>query len=212
MADVFPKSTGLRPDILEGTEAGREVQKLRLETDNAFSLLQSMVESSAIRRNGQLVARGPITLNFTGAAFSLSMPAPGQVDVFSAALPNGVGSPVLPNEGVYRCVGTVQPRDLVALVGSDAVQRADANSVIFERTIGFCREKVDDTTAIIRYAGELTGFTGLSPGVTYFLSTTPGGITTVAPTAPGSYVQKVGVARNTTTFVIMVDRDRIARS
>lgn len=210
--DVFPKSHGIRLDILEGTDVGREVQLLRNETDSAFAKLQAMVESFAIRRNGQLLTQGPVTVNFTGAAFSLSMPTPHQLDIFSAALPPGSGATVLPNEGVYQCVGSVQPLDLVAVVASDAVQRADANSVIFERTIGFCREKIDATTAIVRYSGELPGFVGLSPGVTYFLSTVAGGISPVAPTTAGSYVQKVGVARNSTTFVIMVDRDRIARS
>lgn len=50
-------------------------------------------------------------------------------------------------------------------------------------------------TATVHFAGELiTGLSGLTPGATYWLDVTPGGITTTPPSTAGNGAQIVGVA------------------
>lgn len=108
---------------------------------------------------------------------------------------------------VYGCPASLNVRDAVYLTGADAVDLADADDPAKQPLIGFVRTKPTTTTCEVLYYGELTGFTGLSVGDNYFLSETPGEVTNVAPTAPGSIVQKVGFPRNASTLVVFVDRD-----
>ena len=109
----------------------------------------------------------------------------------------------------YTCDSGLAVRDAVYLSGADAVAKADADGSGTQPLIGFVSSKPTATTCIVKYSGELGGFTGLTTGVNYYLSETPGEITTTAPSSSGSIVQKVGFARNTTTLVIFVDRDYI---
>ena len=97
--------------------------------------------------------------------------------------------------------------DIVYLSDTDTVESGDADDVAKQPVVGFVKDKPTTTTATVKYSGELTGFTGLVAGTTYFLSTTPGQITATPPVALGSIVQRVGFAKNSTTLVIMVDRD-----
>lgn len=55
----------------------------------------------------------------------------------------------------------------------------------------------------VALAGGLTGFGALTPGAEYFLSaTTPGAITTTAPSGSGQYVVKVGEALSAATLMV----------
>lgn len=110
---------------------------------------------------------------------------------------------------VYTCPSAVSVGDAVYISGSNSVDKADANDVSTFPVIGFVSQKPTTTQAttqaILRYFGELDVFSGLSPGVTYYLSETPGQISSVAPTAGGSVVQRVGFPRSATTLVIVLD-------
>jgi len=59
------------------------------------------------------------------------------------------------------------------------------------------------STATVAYLGEIL-WTGaaLTPGATYYLSSTPGGMTLTATTTPGNVSLRVGFAKNSNTFVI----------
>lgn len=109
----------------------------------------------------------------------------------------------------YTCDSGIAVRDAVYLSSDDTVAKADADDETKQPLIGFVVSKPTSTSCIVKYSGELGGFTGLTIGVNQYLSETPGEITTTAPTASGSIVQKVGFARNSTTLVIFVDRDYI---
>lgn len=57
-------------------------------------------------------------------------------------------------------------------------------------------------TITVRFGGEITGLTGLTPGVSYYLSTTAGQLTSTAPLdAPSKLVQFVGIAISETSLL-----------
>lgn len=107
----------------------------------------------------------------------------------------------------YTCAAEVSVRDAVYLSGSGAVGKADANDPFKQPVVGLVVSKPTETTCRIIYYGEISGFTGLTVGVSCFLSLTPGEITANPPTSPGSIIQKVGFARSSSTLVVFVDRD-----
>ena len=110
--------------------------------------------------------------------------------------------------GTYTCPVGVAVRDVVYLSAADNCDLADADDSLKQPVIGIVNNKIDPTTCDVQYNGEIGGFVGLTAGVTYFLSTTPGQITVTPPSGPpGAIVQRVGFAKNTTTLVILVDRD-----
>jgi hypothetical protein len=73
--------------------------------------------------------------------------------------------------------------------------------------IGFVVAKPTATRAIVKHYGEIGGFSGLTPGATYFLDTVAGAISAVAPLLLGNIVQRIGFARNATTIVLQIERD-----
>lgn len=59
---------------------------------------------------------------------------------------------------------------------------------------GIVVNKPTSTTGVVASDGICKGFSGLTPGSTYFLSTTAGEITTTAPSGSGNIIQRVGRA------------------
>lgn len=111
-----------------------------------------------------------------------------------------------PTAGNYACPTTVAVGEAVYLSAADTVDKADAtdNTKI---AIGVVTSKPTTTSAVVALFGEAPVFSGLTPGATYYLATTPGAVTAVPPSASGNVVQPVGFARNATTLVIQVDRN-----
>lgn len=78
--------------------------------------------------------------------------------------------------------------------GTAKARKADATAT-GKRAVGFVLANVSsDNPATVYFEGTITGLTSLTPGATYFLDTTAGGITTSPPTGSGNVVQVVGVA------------------
>jgi hypothetical protein len=129
-------------------------------------------------------------------------------------LPGGVwdeipfgGSSVDPTKGTFACPGTVNVRDAVYSSAEDTVDQAEADNTKVP-CVGFVYARPGALAATVQYSGELTGFTGLVTGSTYYVGLTPGAITDDVSAYPmGSVVQEVGWARNSTTLVIVIDRD-----
>lgn len=110
--------------------------------------------------------------------------------------------------GSYTTDASVQVLDVVYLSGPDTVAQSDADDPGKQPVIGFVQAKSSTTQATVQYNGEISGFIGLIPNATYFLSQVPGQITNNVDAYPlGAVVQKVGFAKDSTTLVIMVDRD-----
>lgn len=73
----------------------------------------------------------------------------------------------------------------------------------YDPAVGIVIATPTTTSATVQYSGEVSLFTGLIAGETYFLSDTMEGvITNVAPTALGSIVQVIGYAKDATTLVV----------
>jgi len=111
----------------------------------------------------------------------------------------------IPVQGVYTVPGTVFLLDVVYATGSGAADKADGTNPAKVPAVGIVVQKPDSTTAVVQYVGEVDGFGSLVPGLVYYVSTTPGQLTSTAPTANGSVVQKVGVAKTATVLMLSVD-------
>lgn len=125
------------------------------------------------------------------------------------SIPFGGGSGPPVNTGTYVADPSCNLLDIVYLQSSDTVAPADADDAGKQPVIGFVKQFVVPGTASVQYGGELSGFSGLIAGATYYMSVTPGQISDTPPTNPGDIIQRVGFAKNSTTLVVMVDRDFI---
>lgn len=112
-------------------------------------------------------------------------------------------------DDVYDCPAGVNVLDLVYHTGvANAVDQADANDAGKQPVIGAVVSKPTPTTCIVRHYGILGGFVGLTPGATYWLSTTPGGAMLAPPPSdPGDVQQRIGFAKNANEMFLMIDRD-----
>ncbi|MBU2249783.1 MAG: right-handed parallel beta-helix repeat-containing protein [Gammaproteobacteria bacterium] len=69
----------------------------------------------------------------------------------------------------------------------------------YETFIGFASKNISAlASGDVIVAGEVNGLSGLTPGSQYYLSNTPGSISTV----PGTNTRKIGIASSTTTLLI----------
>ena len=95
--------------------------------------------------------------------------------------------------------------------GVAAVRRADATTPGTE-AIGFVLDNfAAGTQATVFFEGANTALTGLTPGATLFLSTTPGQATESAPTGAGNVVQVVGKACGVDAAIFIED-DGVCRN
>lgn len=131
--------------------------------------------------------------------------SPGPNKTLTISSSGGAATTSLVSGLVYSCPALVAINDVVYITGTDAADRANATSIVTVPVIGFVTSKPSFVTCVVTYAGEVTGFVGLIPGAKYFLNTISGGISTIAPSSSGNIVQRVGVARNTTTLVTQID-------
>lgn len=99
-------------------------------------------------------------------------------------------------------VGTVNVGDVVfqSTTVDEKVAQADADNSAARPPIGVCLSLPTTTTAVVVHAGGIvTGLTGLTRGSAYWLSTTPGAVTT---TRPSTNAFIVGVALSATSFLV----------
>jgi len=84
--------------------------------------------------------------------------------------------------------------------GTVGIRKADATGTgEGKRAHGFVKAGVSSgATATVYLTGINPQLTGLTPGTTYYLSTTAGGITATAPAASGNIVQEVGCSLSAT--------------
>lgn len=108
--------------------------------------------------------------------------------------------------------GTLALRDLVYLVSSGTVAKADATTASTGPAIGFVSSVVSPTQVRVRNERILDGFTGLTALAPLFMSTTPGGVTSTPPSAIGNVIQEVGVAVTATSVLIRLDTDPTVNS
>lgn len=145
-------------------------------------------------------------------------------DLYSGAEPNnevivtnGIGgfsyADYIPNTiSDVNCTNSEQVNDAVYISSDSQVSRAIANSKYSSIVFGFIKSKQTSTKCTLTNQGLLSGFTGLIAGRNYFLSSAnPGQITINPPTGTGNFLTRVGIAYNTTTLFIEIDRNIIIR-
>lgn len=106
----------------------------------------------------------------------------------------------------YSCpIGTAVAQ-LVALTGANAVGLADASDGSARPAFAFVAAVNGSGRCDVQYAGELAGFSSLTPGAYYRISTTPGAVSTSPPAGSGVEDQIVGLALDTTTMLVSIDQ------
>jgi len=190
--------------VLRGSRAGSETAVYATPAAAAAAVPTGSLRSSDAGSPEGILVGNPGDLYSDKTAGALYVKQTGVTSTGWMLLGSGVST------APYTCPATVAVNDVVYITGSDAVDKALATSVATMPAVGFVVAKPSPTTCILRYHDEQTGFAGLTPGATYYVSdTVPGGISTAAPVAPppGHVIQRVGFARNPTTLVVFIDRD-----
>jgi hypothetical protein len=122
--------------------------------------------------------------------------ANGKLDI--TFMPTGVGG----DTQTLTAGEALSAGNLVYVNASGNVLKADASSEAKE-AVAFVTSAISNAATGTVYFGSgiITGLTGLTAGSRYFLSgTTPGAVTTTAPTGTGKIVQQVGRAISTTVL------------
>lgn len=136
-----------------------------------------------------------------GAASSGEIPAldaNGRLD--TTMLPVGVGQ----DSTTATAAEALAAGDLVYFNGTGGVLKADA-TVIAKQARGYVLSSVlNAATATVFYDDSNTAVTGLTPGATYYLSNTPGGITVTPTTVAGQIAQEVGFAVSATLLRVNI--------
>ena len=105
------------------------------------------------------------------------------------------------------CTATEQVGDAVYVLSAGQVRQADAGSSTTSRVVGFIAVKPSATTCQVVTNGQFDGLGSLTSGATYFLSTTPGAITTTPPTGESEVIVQVGEALDATTLLVRPDSE-----
>lgn len=125
----------------------------------------------------------------------------------------GSGTPSPPVAGtLFNCPPSVGVGDVVYILrppgAADTVDKACAGAGTLQTPegVGVVIDKPTPTTCRVLSEGGADVFVGLVHGDVYYLSpTTPGAITNVAPTAPGEFVQEIGIATSPTRLYVYMD-------
>ena len=115
------------------------------------------------------------------------------------ALPTGVGA----DTQVIEAGETLAAGDLVNIwedTGVAKCRKADATTA-GKTAEGFVlTATTSGNNATVYFEGNDEQVSGLTPGLSVFLSTTAGGVTQTAPTGSGNVVQRLGIATSATSF------------
>jgi hypothetical protein len=96
-------------------------------------------------------------------------------------------------------------RDVVYISAADSVSKADADDLTMSQAVGFATAAALDTASVtVRKFGRLSGFSGLTPGARYYLSTTAGEISSTIPAGTGNVIVQVGYAKSATVLDIAI--------
>ena len=108
-----------------------------------------------------------------------------------------------PIDGSWTCEAAVQVEDLVEVIASGKVGKADPTGHPERTIVGFVTEKADSVNCTVRYSGEITLSQGLTAGADYFAA--DGGQVSSTPTS-AKKLQKVGTAKTGSVLIIAIER------
>lgn len=98
----------------------------------------------------------------------------------------------------------IDAAEVVYISAADTVMLADCATNYSAMGVAYA-SALSTAPIMITSSGVAEGFSGLTAGARYFLSATPGAVTTTAPTASGDRVVQVGYAKNATAMNIQFD-------
>ena len=130
--------------------------------------------------------------------------ASGQID--SSFYPSGLNVP-----RSFFASEAISARDLVNIhnnAGAANVRKADASTASAAKQahgIALAGAAQSAQCSVLLGVGIVSGFSGLTPGVTYFLSAaTPGGNTATPPATAGHSLQPIGIATSATEIFLLI--------
>lgn len=94
--------------------------------------------------------------------------------------------------------------DIVYFNGTGQVMKADATTLAKAGRGYVLTAVANGAIATVFFDDSNTGLSGLTPGATYFLSATAGGVTTTPPTTSGQIVQEIGFAASATVLRVNI--------
>jgi hypothetical protein len=140
-------------------------------------------------------------LTSAGASSSGEIPAldaVGRLDV--SMMPVGFGS-----DAITATAGeALTAGDMVYISGTGTILKADATTIAKQARGYIITSVANAASATVYFDDTNTALTGLTPGATYFLSNTPGGVTTTPTTTTGQICQEVGFAASATTLRVNI--------
>lgn len=106
---------------------------------------------------------------------------------------------------VWGTVADLPLRSLVYISGSNEVSLANATSLTTMKAIGFVSSK-NNSDCGVQANGELSGFSGLTPGAVYYAGKTPGSIWTYTEEDSDfpPYIQMVGTAKTESILLVAI--------
>jgi hypothetical protein len=143
---------------------------------------------------------GWVLLNVGNAGEVITSNGPGFMPSYQ---PGGGGGGGTANIATYTCLASVAVGDVVYVSGSGTVSKA-SSSFSFP-ALGVVQAKPTATSADVVLSGQtLAVMVGLVAGSEYFTSSTPGALSSLPPTSPGSTVQRIGIAESPTQLVVQI--------
>lgn len=127
----------------------------------------------------------------------IALDSSGRID--NSMMPSGIGA----DTEVMASSENLSAGDLVNIwndSGTRKARKADASNG--RRAHGFVLDAVTSpANATVNLSGDITGLTGLTPGVAYYLSgSSAGAVTSTAPTTSGHISQEIGIAVSATAI------------
>lgn len=105
----------------------------------------------------------------------------------------------------YTAEVAIAANDVVYISSAGKVSPADAGSESNARIIGLARASAAASASVeVQMVGKLAGFSGLSVGSRYYVSSTAGQITNVIPPGNSQMVVQVGIAASATELELQI--------
>lgn len=182
--------------------AGKITQIIALVNSTGVGDAEKVVSTDTTGRlNETLMPGGSPVATSAGAGDAgklAKLDAGGKID--ATMMPAGLGADNL----TVQASENIAAGDLVNLWlsgGNLRVRKADATSAGKEAD-GFCQSAIaSGASGVVTFDGSISGLSGLTVGSAYYLSTTPGAVTTTPPSTSGNVVQAIGKASSATTLV-----------
>jgi len=154
-----------------------------------------------------MTANGDLITRVGGAPAALAAGANGQILSIVAGAPTWTSASSESVSFTNSQGGPITVGNVVYVKADGTVALAQATTASVSTAIGLVQDaSIANTSAgYVTLDGVVSGLTGLTPGVTYYLSAVSAGVlTATAPTTAGQYVCEIGVAISATAIKVNI--------